>query len=371
MAIWMQVLGLVLVLQMPVAAQQAPHCATIWNGFAQSWGYPHRLARMGDGLVAPTRTDQPCRFDAFHAGATPGEADSLRFRQYSLQVEAPGVGFYPGSAQLIIDGQEGTEIRVQASGHVAHADLADPAARATLLLNGYDLRTQAGEAADQPMEFALQIDTTWVDAGTQRLYYQLSAHLNFDCQGGDCKGFEREVHYQLDVQYLAVIGKGFQVGSPEVLSSTQTWTEDSILAVQPHAGNLLAPANLPLNIPVITGFHITLSREMRLLGWETWLTPSSNAPSGLIKYNYGLGVRQWDAEMEKAYHSQQHGFLSCGEKSLVKRTEGSALNTMRIQALQFESGSATPFIWDGGLKCAGRRDAVETGADDPAVEWRE
>lgn len=347
-------LMLVLVCTTLVHAQNTPSCATIWNGFAQSWGYPHPLARLGNGLLPPADVATPCQFQAFHAAAPGGRADQLRFRQYALQVDAPGVGFFPESTQLLFDGREGEDIRATATGSIDHADLLDPATSATLLLNGFDLRTQSGTTADQPGQFALQIDTTWVDAAQHRLHYRLSALMNFACTRGDCKGFEREVHYQLDVHMLALIGGGFRVGPPELLSSTQTWTRDSILAVQPRSANLLLQGTAPLNIPVITGFSVSLSAEFPLLGWEAWLTPTSAPPSGLLKYNYGLGVRQWDAEMEAAYDSQVKGFLCRPGKALLQRRDGSALSTLSLRAVQFQSGTASPYLWDATLAYPGK-----------------
>lgn len=344
--------ALLLALHGLLPAQRTPHCATIWNGFAQSWGYPHPIARLGDGLRVPYTSGDPCDFVAFHNGAPGRRPDHLRFRQYALQVDAPGVGFYQETMRLTFDGKEGEDILVTATSSIEHADLYAPATRATLILNGFELQTQSGEDADEPSEFSLHIDSTWVDPASRRLHYRLSALLNFSCQGGDCEGFEREVHYFLDVQLLALIGGGFQVGPTELLSSTQTWTEDSILAVQPRSSNLLAPAQLPLNIPVITGFNVTLSAAAPLIGWETWLTPVSASPAGLVKFNYGLGVRQWDGEIEAAFRKQVRGGLCRPGKSLLRRQEGSALSTLSIQAVQFQSGSATPYLWDGTIDAA-------------------
>jgi hypothetical protein len=342
-------LALLLALHGLLPAQSTPHCATIWNGFAQSWGYPHPVARLGDGLRVPYMGGDPCDFVAFHSGAPGRRPDQLRFRQYALRVDAPNVGFYQETIYMDLYGQEGEDIRVTTTGSFEHADLYAPTTSATLILNGFELQTESGDNVDELGEFSLHIDSTWVDPSSRRLHYRLSALLNFSCQGGDCEGFEREVNYDLGVQLLALIGGDFQIGPTELLSSTQTWTQDSILAVQPRSSNLLAPAQLPLNIPVITGFSVTLSAAAPLIGWETWLTPVSASPAGLVKFNYGLGVRQWDGEMEAAFRKQVRGGLCRPGKALLRRQEGSALSTLSIQSVQFQSGTATPYLWDGTI----------------------
>lgn len=313
--------------------QGGAECATVWNGFTQSWGYNHRLKRMGD-WVAPVG-DGSCDFTRGHAGETGTGPDSLRYRQYGMAVEAPGVGFYQAELGMLLEGNEGEWIEVVGEGSLFHTSLGEEGTAATVVLNGFDLRTSIG--ADKLGEFEVVIDSVWRDLEARKLHYRVRAGLRMSCRTAECGWLDRRVSYELEVAVLAVVDGDFVVVDG-ALVGTQSWTRDSIAPVPERVGYVRCPAGMAMYLPGIYGVHGHLSGEMHLLGWDSWLELEGVDGNGLVRLRYGLGVRQWDAEMYAAYRMRYDRFPKFPAKWVVKRQAGSAAMGMDVRVLGFRAG---------------------------------
>lgn len=333
--------------QETLVGQTHQDCAVVWNGFSQSWGYNHRINRLGDYAVIPDLIHADCLASHVHAAASGSGADVATYTSYTTSVKAFGRRFRQYEILLELDGKEGERIHAETELVLSYPDSRLPEWSASAVLNGFDLCTAEGAKADKIQEFYLGIDTVWTDRDSQKVHVRISADLLFSCSSPECERFNNEVSYQLLVQCLLVCGSDFQAVDGEI-GRGFSWTRDSLADDLPVSASLLGTPGFGAAAVGIRSLRIILDDEHHFCDWSMYVRPESYDPtSGKFAYQAGLYFGQWKAGQYDAYRKNYLGKLPIPPKWAVQRKKGSAVMEMGLTLLQFQSAHTSTTLVKG------------------------
>lgn len=351
---WRSALGVVLilfVLSMQASAQSTRNCFAIWNGFSQHWGVQNRLARIGDWIMASGNRGE-CKAEAGHAAAASKGADRADFVQYHAWVETGLVEFQEGIGTMIFDGREGESITMLEEGEVEFPN-AEEGAVSEVLLNGFDLCTAEGAAADNLQSFELAIDSVWTTDVPGKIRFRMRASIRFSCTTPGCEPLNQVVNYHLQIHWLALQGTGFR-SLRSSYGGGRDWEKKDTTA-RPPMGKvaLLGAVHFPQATAGITGLHLQLDRSQPMLAWESRIQPMSYS-NGLLTLGMRMDFVQNDSAMFAANKAANGGPRSPQRKA-SKGKAGSLVWEMNVALLQFEDAEITSGSRSGSIQWQGSR----------------
>lgn len=181
----------------------------LWNGFSLTWGYNHRLNRIGsqvDNGVQPPR--------AMASAASGSGPDRAVVQTHAVYVELPGAAVDEGVARFRLSGSEGqplhgvTRVVVPGDGTIMNA---------YAVLQGFD--TYATDSADKLVALALEVSQPQrLSTGWQ---IDVSASITLDCSTAECPA-DDSVEQVVEVRW-ALIRSAEHRAEPMRVEHTSAW----------------------------------------------------------------------------------------------------------------------------------------------------
>ena len=326
-------------------AEEGEQSVLIWQGFRQSWGYNHRVARLGDWVSGG---------EVHHAAATGTGPDRAEFESLHLRWQADDLWWQNTVVELDLSGLEGEAVR----SHITLEVPANPGApedtEVLALLSGFDLA--ATGSADKVQAFRVSLGEAGHDPVSGQLQVALEAGLTADCNSPECPR-EDGVDYRLRVHVLWLWVRGSWV-SQRVEHATRwsRWQEPEATRV---TGLLQAnPGVVGANILAWREISFAMDRPAHLLRFHTVLHPGAYDPStGVQAYEIEWGFLPWQRGMKAAHLPYS---------LLAYRSGGEARWSGEVVLLQSGPGRVEPARVSGLLKWPGRN----LPASDPAALWQ-
>ena len=315
----------------PAPSASPAEVALIWNGLDLSWGYNHRINRMGS-LVLPTRCDAAgCASQVLVTGATGSGSDAAAWRVPVVAVRAPGVRFVQGQTSCRVEDRRGEG---QVLPDLRHVEVPGPAGQTALVaLGGFDLR--ATRDPDRLQHLRLWVGDAVVSPDHARVGFDVGVGLQLDCDSPECDPLDRAVSYDVTVAWTVITAEGDLDVTPLQVDRASAWrrhgpelSPEPLQAPLPHAEGAPGAAFL-----VMQDLSVTLNRDHHLQQWTSTVETgvSEGAPVG----RYGLLFKQWNAETRR--------------RLLSYTSHGTAAWSMRLAYLQLPGGEATPQELSGTL----------------------
>jgi hypothetical protein len=277
----------------PAEAAEAP--GILWRGVEQTWGYNHRVGRIGSWVDSEMDAEGNCVAQLGHGAASGTGPDRAEIRT-EFTVLGDQVRSQSTVVALVLHGREGELIEV-------NAWVDSPFEAGTLdglpvaVLGGFDLQAQG--RADKLQ--ALEIHLDQVEEGRHGV--QLRASLMGDCDSPECEPREEKVSYVLRVHvtWLA-LGEDSNVSSqrfeqeqewgrwraPKVLGKSLVWKGEG-------------GGRYPFASVAWTGIALEMKKAHHLLEWHSVLHPQRyDAATGEMHLEAKLGVLQWRPGMKWA-----------------------------------------------------------------------
>lgn len=348
--------------------QGARECFPLWQGFSQSWGYNHRIQRLGD-WVERTGNASECKATLHHAAASGSGADSATYEQHYAWVRSPLVQHREGVVKFALSGREKQPISASERVRVTLPDL-DEHCNAEVLLQGFDLRTSEGVKADKLHAFDLGIDSISIDPVRHEVQFRIKTELLFSCSSAECEALNQVVDYQLEVHWIVVAGQGFK-SLPSSFGSSRAWEKHDTTAIPPMAQvALLGEARYADATAGIRGLHVLLDREAHMLGWESRIQPLKYE-KGLLTLALRIDFRQNGSDMATPYKANYEGHPRPPASCALKHREGNLVWEMDVAMLQFEGADITYHTQQGGIMWhtrPGRQADANQGTANKTVE---
>lgn len=333
----MGVLWILVLLAPGLQMAQQPRCFPIWQGFTQTWGYNHRINRLGD-FVKSWPAGDSCIVHSMHAAASGSGADQAAFTQYYALVASGLLETYEGSTTLHFSGKEGAYLVDSMYMDIEMPSANDSTVAYEVLLNGMDLYTTNGAKADKIQTLDLAIDSVWRDIAQRKLWFRVRGALQFACSSAECEPLNQVVDYALDVHYLVLGGHGFHAARATYGGGRNWEKHDPNAAPLQARVALLGEARYPKASAGITGLHLQLDDEYHMLRWDSRLHPVSYA-NGLLLVDLCMTFVQNDPAMWDHYRERYLGHPKPPAKWVVHAQSGSMAWEMDISLLQFEEAT--------------------------------
>ena len=328
-------------------AQTPTNCFPLWQGFSQTWGYNHRIQRLGDWVASAGNANE-CKATLGHAAASGSGADQAEFTQYYAWIQSDLLDVQEGANTLNLSGKEGEFIVVTEEVKVPFAENKDEQLQFEVLLNGFDLHTSEGVKADKIQQFDLEVDSVWRESSTQKLVFRLRAAIRFSCSSAECEALNQVVDYQLRIHWIALQGQGFQ-SLRSSFGSGREWEKNDTATPPPVAKvALLGAARYPYASAGIRGLHMQLDREAHLLGWESRIQPFEYK-NGLLTLGLKMDFVQNRPTMYAAYKDRFEGKIHPPARKTVKRKAGTMVWEMDVAMLQFEDAKVSYHLRKGAI----------------------
>lgn len=352
----------------PLAAQSTPPCIPIWQGFSQTWGYNHRIARLGDWVQSAKRGDS-CIVQSTHAAASGSGSDIAEFKQYYAVLNSELLQSQEGKHCFELSGKEGEFITEIHDGEAAFPEISDPDAQYEVLLNGFDLVTANGAKADKILSLDIAVDSVWRDVPAHLLRFKMRVAIKFACSSAECEALNQIVDYQLCLHWLAIGGHGFQA-QRSTFGSGRDWEKVDTAAALPLARvAMVGPARYPRATAGIVGLHLQLDDEHHMQAWESRLKTTSYE-NGLLLLQVGMVFKENGAGMHAAFKDRYEGRPKPPAKWVVKRKAGSMAWEMDVAMLQFEEATIRVRSRSGAIRWSTKHKDQATADGEKSVDVR-
>ncbi len=179
--------------------------AAVWQGFSHTWGYNHRINRIGsileqsEGGCPQVGGDSLCEVRWTNTGASGTGPDSATVRTWLALVAAPRIGFGAASGELLLSGAEGASLSADGVIDVALDDYPAGRSQFVALFNGFDLL--ALDSADKLIRFGVHVGEVEVDGGVAHVPVRVEGA--FACSSAECPPRDL-VDYSVRVSALVV-----------------------------------------------------------------------------------------------------------------------------------------------------------------------
>jgi hypothetical protein len=196
--------------------------AVIWQGYHHTWGYNHRVNRMGSYVRYQPGPEGRLEPVAGHSAASGTGADVARFSEFVTGVQAKGVGFQAGYGETLVECMraETTLFRIKVDELELGPELAGKTDY-TVIINGFDLIAEAD--AGKILSFDLEVTDPTVSAGGRQIRFNILGSLCFDCRSPECElmPFRFVIEDVESEEGAAVPDESARPPSPEQISSRQ------------------------------------------------------------------------------------------------------------------------------------------------------
>ena len=317
--------------------------AALWQGFENTWGYNHRINRLGSivqqGPHGCPSDEASCRVTWTNGAASGTGGDVALVRTYLSLVRARDAAFGSATAAIELHGAEGSRLDASAVVDVPLDEFASAQTTFSAFLNGFDLT--ALDTADKLVEFELHVGTPTLEGRVVRVPVDVGAQM--DCSTPECPRRD-SVDYRLTVAVGVIAGSepAFREQHTPVRTA-YSWDRAEELALDraviPLEGVGVNPDHAVL---AIQGFRLGLEREAHIL--QVGISVHADPRVDLVFKSWSEGMRR--------EHPPDSLFSN--------RRSGAVTWEADIVAFTFEDAQITPIVGEGEIEWAGRGRRADT-----------
>ena len=291
----------------PLFSDEVSDHAVIWGGFDQTWGYNHRVNRLGDYVGSPECDDQgACVAQSVHTAASGTGSDVAQYRSRMTVVDAPGVGFLQGATEFHVVDRRGegqvlhyaTTQVVPANGLLLGRDHLD------VVLGGFDVRSLRDP--DKLSQLSMAVSGARYLPGEDTIAFDVDLTLRMDCDSVECMMASRGVDYSVSVMWTLIGGDDDVRVTSATIEDAYAWRR-----ARP-AFELFADAHrtrrevqgLPgaygAAFVAFRGLSVALDDDHYVQEWSTALGPTLYDPTrGVTSFESSLFFKQWNLESRR------------------------------------------------------------------------
>jgi len=283
-----------------VSSEKPVGGALIWNGFDLSWGYNHRLNRLGSlvehtpCVLEPASGSVQCHGQVTASAASGTGPDTARIQTRATFVASPGVSFRSKAVELVLCGVEDESLTVSKTVLFPREGMPADQTQVASYLQGIDML--AFDNADKLVSFELTLGDARV--GADAIEVDLSATVRMSCSSAECPASN-------GLSYSLLVGVGVAVGTDSALTLAQVQEDVSYSSDTKHEPRLdvgqvtseLPPRQEGARVLAFRSIAVVLDAESHFLGL------SSLVPMGDVggTASLQLGYRNWSHGMNKAH----------------------------------------------------------------------
>lgn len=324
----------------------------LWRGFQQSWGYNHRLNRMGDYADDPDYKGFPFEPDMVHCAATGLGMDTCHILTYYSYLEGKDLAIRSGDVPFQLQGFKnqqmvGTQEVVLKTGK----DIG-PNTVLTTFINGFDMYSNT--SAQKLQAFGISIsDPVYIDS-LHEVHFTITGTMTLDCQSLECPLLTAKVDYHLHVFYL-LVASNHAAKRSQPFTFRYSWNKKNELEPNPVDDTITGIGNnaYPAGLVGFKELNLQLDNEHWILAWNSYLDPIEYIPeTGQIHFTRDLMFKQWSEAMRKSSEKKY-------ESKLSERRPGIAKFTGQIQLLQLRDACVKNSGLVGNIKWNGKNVAPD------------
>lgn len=334
--------------------------AVIWNGFEQSWGYNHRINRLGDYTGALNcDTAGECVVPWVHTAATGSGSDTATYQTQLLNVSAPEVGFLQGSTNFHVDEPRGegntvhyhTTQRLWAQGLLKHRQ------QLHVILGGFDLH--AVKDPDKLSQFDISVANARYAYDGNWIVFDVDLDLKMDCDSAECDRFDHGVDYDVSVMWTLMAADQQLHVSHTQIENSYDWQKGrhaKELEIDQFQYQGLIQGQPGAFLSAFTAFQrisVTLDHDHHYQQWATRLSPPVYDPvGGAAEVGVTLFFKQWNQTSRRLLFSYTD--------------RGSAQVQTTVALIQLQQGAVVPetvygtMVWKANGEAASEAQSQQT-----------
>ena len=277
--------------------QGAYNGAVIWRGFEEQWGYNHRLNRMGDFVKFSDQNASEFNADVTHAAASGSGSDTATFRSYFTEISSPDVGFQSGSTNFEVTGKEDETISMAIPVSVPAEMAVKNRGIYQVILNGFDMCAKSD--AKKPVFFHLGVGDVKYDNTTNKINLQVFLNLRVDCKSVECKPLDKNVDYNMTVNYLVLAGDNGKFASTSgAFDTAYSWDDKHEIFFKPKQESIAGVGGaFPFAALGLSAIQVDLhGTDQWMVEWNSAVRPAEyNPQTGKQNFDLDLFFKQWNA----------------------------------------------------------------------------
>jgi hypothetical protein len=340
-------MGVVPTLAQDTLSMQPQNASILWRGFQQSWGYNHRLNRMGDYADDPDYKGFPFDPDMVHCAATGLGMDTCHILTYYTYVEGKELAIKSGDVPFQMQGFKNQDmVDSQLVVLKAGKDIG-PSTVLSVFINGFD--TYSNTSAQKLQALGMSIsDPVYVDS-THEVRFTVTGRMTLDCQSLECPLLTAKVDYHLHVFYL-LVASNHAAKRTQPFTFRYSWNKKNELEPNPIDDTITGIGNnaYPAGLVGFKELNLQLDNEHWILAWNSYIDPIQYNPgSGKMYFTRDLMFKQWSEAMRKSSEKKY-------ESKLSERRPGIAKFAGQIQLLQLRDACTKNSGLVGNIKWLGK-----------------
>ncbi|MDX2002372.1 MAG: hypothetical protein SFW35_08060 [Chitinophagales bacterium] len=319
----------------------------LWRGFQQSWGYNHRLNRIGDYVDNYPIENNCLNVDLVHTAATGLGMDTCHIQSYFTYLQASNISTVAGEASFKLEGFKGVPIKVSEEVRIVVPPDFDPNTVVQVFINGFDIYSTS--PAQKLQALSLKVSEALFLPDSRELAFTLSAEATLDCRSLECPKFNPVVDYQLHVNYLLVAGKEL-LATEKRYTQAFLWDKKTELEPEPENDTIQGVGNQQYQAAVVgfQEFVLLLDNEHWMLDWRSFLDPVEySAATGQYILQRNLLFKQWAEKMRKSSEKKY-------ESVFAERRPGAAVFSGKLLMLQVKQGCTQNDTMEGSIRWMGK-----------------
>lgn len=294
--------------------------ALVWQGFEHSWGYNHRLNRLGDSVLSfGCDSDDPseCRGFVEHTASSGSGSDQATYTSHFTRVvsNTDDVRFLNGELELEIRGEERETIDIRDTFTLELGPRMAGYDSYTVVLNGFDLFAIPSldtevVSADKLIELELGLFNEVHHSPENILDFDVEVDFMGSCRSAECAVLSRRLNYGLKVRFLVIASRNdAETGLPAAneiavapITASDEWSEDREIFAFPDQFFVDGVREAYREAFVaIKRLAIALDDEHHLLQLDTFVDRVSyDQERGRVGFDATLFFKQWRPLMEYA-----------------------------------------------------------------------
>ncbi len=325
----------------PIFSGEVAEHAVIWDGFDQSWGYNHRVNRLGDYVGSPVCDDTgACVAQAIHTAASGTGSDVAQYRSRMTLVEAPGVGFLQGATEFhVVDRHgEGLVLHYATTQEVPARGLLRNRQHLDVVLGGFDVRSLRDP--DKLSRLSMAVSHARYVPGEDKVAFDVDLTLRMDCDSVECMMASRGVDYNVSVMWTVIAADDQVRVSSATIEDQYSWRRarpafelSADAHRKEHQVHGLADGYAAA-FTAFRGLSVTLDDDHYVQEWSTALGPTVYDPStGVAEFDSSLFFKQWN--------------LTSRRRAWSYADRGEADIQADVVLVQLSHGRATERVVDG------------------------
>ncbi|MEJ2050777.1 MAG: hypothetical protein P8Y60_13240, partial [Calditrichota bacterium] len=333
----------------------------VWQGFEHNWTYNHRLNRLGDYIHIASTNQNKFEVTDTHTAATGIGDDEATYLSYFTFFQVNGVEAIQEQVSFHFQNRQGNPSRQTAQISVPW-DKAPEKPRIIAVLNGYDLVTNRSAFKLQTLQ--ISVSNPHYDPVNKQITCRVNATLNMRCRSIECRKFEPDYNYTLQVNVLLLRSGPVMHSVEGHYQQIYNWDRKTEAQVRPVRDELVGTGNntYPNAVLGFRALSILLNREHWFIDIASAIHPGQyDQRNGSYTFDLTLLFKAWKKGMRRHSADRLDSQFSFREK-------GSAVLLATVELIQLPAGCVQEKTIPGQISWRERRRNPRSAAAEQSIQ---